>query len=197
MLELDKKLIEENKQSCSWFGSYGIITHLAEMVGAKSILEIGVAYGYHADFMCTILPSINYIGVDPYEAGYDLNDIFCLDVQKLFNEAIPQNAMNRLFNVVSSNLHKFEGRAKLIREKSWIAADQFADGSFDLVYIDGDHTYEGVKKDLNAWYPKIRVGGIICGDDIGWAGVKQAVDEFFTGMNHEYQIISKNGHSLK
>lgn len=159
MLELDKKLIEENKQSCSWFGSYGIITHLAEMVGAKSILEIGVAYGYHADFMCTILPSINYIGVDPYEAGYDLNDIFCLDVQKLFNEAIPQNAMNRLFNVVSSNLHKFEGRAKLIREKSWIAADQFADGSFDLIYIDGDHTYEGVKKDLNAWYPKIRVGG--------------------------------------
>lgn len=37
-------------------------------------------------------------------------------------------------------------------------------------------------------------GGIICGDDIGWAGVKQAVDEFFTGMNREYQIISKNGY---
>jgi len=101
--------------------------------------------------------------------------------------------MNRLFNVVSSNLLKFNGRAKLIREKSWAAADQFEDGLFGLVYIDGDHTYEGVKKDLNAWYPKVSKGGIICGDDIGWAGVKQAVDEFFIGMNRDYQIISKNG----
>jgi predicted O-methyltransferase YrrM len=193
MLEADKKLIEDNKRTCSWFGSYGIVPHLAEMVSAKSILEIGVAYGYHADFMCTVLPGINYVGVDPYEAGYDLNDIFCQDVQGLFGEPVPQNAMNRLFDVVSSNLLKFEGRAKLIREKSWDAADQFKDSSFGLVYIDGDHTYEGVKKDLNAWYPKVSKGGIICGDDIGWAGVKEAVDEFFIGMNREYQIISKNG----
>ncbi|OWS70099.1 class I SAM-dependent methyltransferase [Polynucleobacter campilacus] len=193
MLEADKKLIEDNKQTCSWFGSYGIVPHLAEMVDAKTILEIGVAYGYHADFMCTVLPGINYVGVDPYEAGYDPNDIFCQDVQRLFGEMVPQNAMNRLFNVVSSNLLKFEGRAKLIREKSWAAADQFKDGSFGLVYIDGDHTYEGIKKDLNAWYPKVSKGGVICGDDIGWVGVKQAVDEFFVGMNRDYQIISKDG----
>jgi len=101
--------------------------------------------------------------------------------------------MNRLFNLVSSNLLKFEERAKLIREKPWAASDQFEDGTFGLVYIDGGHTYEGVKKDLNAWYPKVSKDGIICGDDIGWAGVKQAVDEFFVGINREYQIISKNG----
>ncbi|MBU3591454.1 class I SAM-dependent methyltransferase [Polynucleobacter sp. 78F-HAINBA] len=81
----------------------------------------------------------------------------------------------------------------MIREKSWLAADQFQDESFDLVYIDGDHTYEGVVKDLAAWYPKVKKGGIICGDDIGWPGVKKAVDEFFIRLNKEYQIISKNG----
>jgi len=70
MLEADKRLIEDNKRTCSWFGSYGIVPHLAEMVDTKSILEIGVVYGYHADFMCTVLPRINYGGVDPYEAGY-------------------------------------------------------------------------------------------------------------------------------
>ena len=75
-LESDKNCIEVNKRTCSCFGPYGIIPHLVEMVDAKSILEISVAYGYHADFICTVLPGVNYVGVDPYEAGYDTNDIF-------------------------------------------------------------------------------------------------------------------------
>lgn len=193
MLNQDLIALEKNKQTCSWFGSYGIVPHLAEMVNAKKILEIGVAYGYHADFICTVLPEIQYIGVDPYEANYDLDDIFCQDVQKLFGEVEAQKAMDRLFSAVSSNLSKLSGRAELIREKSWIAATQFLDESFDLVYIDGDHTYEGVVKDLAGWYPKVKKGGVICGDDIGWPGVKKAVDEFFIGREKPYQIISKNG----
>lgn len=193
MIQQDKARLEENKKTCTWFGSYGIVPHLAELVGAKKILEIGVAYGYHADFLCTVLPSIQYVGVDPYQASYDENDIFCRDVQKLFGEVSAQAAMDRLFNTVSSNFVGLNGRAQLIREKSWVAASQFADASLDLVYIDGDHTYEGVCKDLAAWYPKVKKGGVICGDDIGWIGVKRAVDEFFLALGAEYQIITKNG----
>ena len=193
MLNQDQIALEENKKTCTWFGSYGIVPHLAQMVGAQNIVEIGVAYGYHADFICTNLPSINYVGIDPYLAGYDVEDIFCNDVQVLLQENEPQFAMDRLFTVVSSNLERFSGRARLIREKSWLGADLFEDGSLDIVYIDGDHTYEAVVKDLAAWYPKVKKGGIICGDDIGWPGVKKAVDEFFIHLNKEYQIISKNG----
>ena len=49
-------------------------------------------------------------------------------------------------------------------------------------------------KDLAAWFRKVKKGGIICGDDIGWPGVKKAVDEFFLGIGKDYQIISKNGY---
>ena len=193
MLDQDRIRLEENKKTCSWFGAYGIVPHLAQMVGAENILEIGVAYGYHADFLCTVLPNIQYVGVNPYLADYDPNDIFSKDVQQLFSEKNSQLAMDRLFNIVSSNLVKFGGRAKLLREKSWDVADQIEDKSLDLVYIDGDHTYEGVVKDLASWFPKVRQGGIICGDDIGWPEVKKAVDEFFIRLGKEYQIISKNG----
>lgn len=48
-------------------------------------------------------------------------------------------------------------------------------------------------KDLNAWVPKIKKGGIVCGDDIGWPGVKKAVDEFFSKKSKKYQLISKIG----
>ena len=193
MIDQDRVTLEENKKTCSWFGSYGIVPHLAQMVDAENILEIGVAYGYHADFLCTVLPNIQYVGVDPYLADYDPDDIFSKDVERLFGEKEPQQAMDRLFNIVRSNLQKFEGRAKLLREKSWDAAGQFEDNSLDLVYIDGDHTYQGVVKDLMFWFPKVRKGGMICGDDIGWPGVKRAVDEFFLRLGKDYQIISKDG----
>ena len=52
---------------------------------------------------------------------------------------------------------------------------------FDVVYIDAGHDYDSVKADIGAWLPKVRKGGIICGDDYisGWDGVIRAVDEAF------------------
>ena len=34
----------------------------------------------------------------------------------------------------------------------------------DAIYIDGDHTYDGVKKDITLWEKKIVSGGIMVGD---------------------------------
>jgi predicted O-methyltransferase YrrM len=64
------------------------------------------------------------------------------------------------------------------------AAASFSDESLDWVYIDGDHSYEAVKRDLEAYYRVVKPGGFIAGDDYGAAngwfgdGVTRAVDEF-------------------
>jgi len=87
-------------------------------------------------------------------------------------------------------------RSIMIRAQSPIAANMFPDGYFDFVYIDAGHDYENVMKDLTAWFPKVRKGGLICGDDfvdgiIEWNGkftsfdVKRAVTEFFSGTRSE------------
>lgn len=49
----------------------------------------------------------------------------------------------------------------------------------DLVFIDGEHTYEGCREDIKLWTPHVRPGGILCGHDYGgqFPGVKKAVDE--------------------
>ena len=54
------------------------------------------------------------------------------------------------------------------------------DKYFDFVYLDGDHSYEGVKKDLDSWYPKLKKFGVMCGDDYGnmHLPVIEAVSEF-------------------
>ena len=48
-----------------------------------------------------------------------------------------------------------------------------------------DDVYEGVKKDLIAWYPKVKKGGIFSGHDYGWTEhIRQAVDEVLGKGNY-------------
>lgn len=80
----------------------------------------------------------------------------------------------------------FGQRAQIIRGDSFEIAKQFPDKFLDVVYLDSNHTYEHVKKELEAWAPKVREGGAIAGHDFldaelpdGSFGVKRAVLEFF------------------
>lgn len=53
----------------------------------------------------------------------------------------------------------------------------------DMVFIDGEHTYESVKVDIQAWLPKTRK--ILCGHDYSkeWPGVVSAVNELMGPVN--------------
>lgn len=55
-------------------------------------------------------------------------------------------------------------------------AKHFEDGSVDFVFIDASHSKEAVMRDIKAWKPKIRSGGILAGHDIHSDGVKAAVE---------------------
>jgi predicted O-methyltransferase YrrM len=63
-------------------------------------------------------------------------------------------------------------------------------GGVDFLYVDAGHYYEEVLADLEAWWPKLEVGGLICGDDYdlpGWDGVKQAWDEFEKKYDQQFE----------
>ena len=53
----------------------------------------------------------------------------------------------------------------------------------DMVFIDGDHEYENVKRDLEFWKSKLAPNGLLCGHDINIEGVKKAVTEVI-GEHH-------------
>lgn len=76
------------------------------------------------------------------------------------------------------------GQVVVRRARSLEAAAGFTEESLDWVYIDADHSYEGVKGDLEAYFRVVKSGGFLAGDDYGhegsWFedGVRRAVDEF-------------------
>lgn len=63
---------------------------------------------------------------------------------------------------------------------SYQVASEIPDESLGLVYIDGDHTYMGVKTDIESYYPKLVKDGIMAFHDFGnpTYGVNRAVQEF-------------------
>ncbi|MDQ3859189.1 MAG: class I SAM-dependent methyltransferase [Actinomycetota bacterium] len=90
--------------------------------------------------------------------------------------------------IYASVLERFErerraGVVAVHRLPSAEAVRRFRDEELDFVYIDGNHRYEFVKADLEAYASKVRPGGFLAGDDYGVAGwwedgVTRAVDEF-------------------
>lgn len=65
-----------------------------------------------------------------------------------------------------------------------------ADKTFDFIYIDGDHRYEGVKFDIAQAQRLIRKGGTIAGHDydVGHPDVIKAVEEVFGLPNHDGRV---------
>ena len=68
-------------------------------------------------------------------------------------------------------------KAVIIKESTFTAHRHLDDASLDFVFIDADHSYKSVKKDINNWLPKVRAGGYICGHDINQEWVQRAVNE--------------------
>merc|ERR1712046_91775 len=75
-------------------------------------------------------------------------------------------------------LHTYRGHFTFMKQPSVEAAKLIQKDLLDLVYIDGDHSYEAVREDIKAWLPKIRRGGIISGHDYHIMAVARAVNEF-------------------
>ena len=84
---------------------------------------------------------------------------------------------------------------KALREPSVEGAKAFGLHSIDFLMLDGDHSYEAVCADIDAWLPKMKPGGYITGDDFLWPGVKKAVFEKFGGwvQHHIKRPLSDTG----
>lgn len=66
---------------------------------------------------------------------------------------------------------------RVVESDSAAAADLFEDESLDGIFIDAAHDYDSVVKDVAAWFPKVKPGGIFAGHDYPCDDVKRAVDE--------------------
>lgn len=100
--------------------------------------------------------------------------------QALVNEA-------PIFSQFALNMVNYDNLI-VMKMDSMNAVTLFPDNSIDMIFIDGGHDYDTVRKDILKWTPKARK--IICGHDYcnEWSDVKRAVNDSFDDFNLEDTI---------
>jgi len=145
--------------------NFGLVS-LANLFPEDAVMaEIGI---FEGESTSIFLPKVKKIYcVDPwcdvlsFETKQDIGGSWCF-------EDVYNSFMRRLGN----------NEKLVVLRMASVKAAEVVDEPLDVVYIDGDHRYEGVKSDILAWMPKIKEGGILSGHDYRQRdGVRQAVNE--------------------
>ena len=136
----------------------------------KTMVEIGSFVGESTVLFAQSFKKV--IAIDPFLADYDPLD--------------PTSYLFEFKNVYDTYLDRTSAYPNIqtLTMTSDAAADILNEQQFDFVYIDGLHTYEGVKTDIINYLPKVKDGGVIGGHDYTnqhehLVGVYKAVNEMF------------------
>jgi hypothetical protein len=100
-----------------------------------------------------------------------------------------------------TKLFEFENKIEIQRKSSNEVV--LPDASLNLIYIDGDHSYEGAQTDLRLAEKWVKYGGWICGHDICMNpektqnhydfGVARAVNEFCVNTGRRVWLLARDG----
>jgi FkbM family methyltransferase len=99
---------------------------------------------------------------------------------------IHRSSFNNLYEIFKKNTSPVSHVINDIKMLSHEASKLYSDGTLDFIYIDGAHDYDNVKLDIESWFPKLKIGGIIAGHSYTHPPVKTAVDEFFGIKNIKF-----------
>ncbi len=169
--------------------------HIEYMINLKKnmkcgvYVEIGVLYGGSIIEHMKDKQECVFIGIDPFTGYYgqsydphrkvDLTEHLNI-VKKNIDDNNPHNHSYHLLKGFSNDV--IEDFSKLSLK-------------IDYLFIDGDHSYQGVKDDFNNYLPFLNNEGIIVFDnynDISWKEVKTAVDEIIENYK-EIELVNKYG----
>ena len=128
-------------------GAY--LLYLIEKNNFKTMAEVGVKFGRTTFFLLDNSLDLVIYSIDT-------------DISMFYNNEVKE---------------KYKDRLIPIQGFSYDVANQLPDNSMDLIFIDADHSYNSVKKDILEYTPKLKDHGILAGHDIDYPGVNKAVNE--------------------
>lgn len=136
------------------------LEHLIQINKFTSMIEVGVRRGGTTFHLLDAFPTLVIYAIDT-------------DISQFYNESVKEKYGSRLVAIQGLSEH---------------VADQIPNSSVDLIFIDGNHTYEFVCRDIVKYSPKLKPTGLLTGHDIDYPGVNRAVKE----LVDKYQVGPNN-----
>jgi predicted O-methyltransferase YrrM len=165
-----RKITDYKHDYHSFMGAY------AKFINARNIVEIGVQNGDCATFLVDAV-TINggkYYGYDIWESigVYNSDNV---DVDDIRHKLIMEGYNSNFYKLTKINTHSEEFKDVLYNDTN---------GVIDFAFIDGDHSYEGVKRDFETIYPMLsEEGSIAFHDTYSHAGCRKFVLDLYEKYN--------------
>ncbi len=144
---------------------------IASIPEGSTIVELGVAFGQGLACMVNTAKKLNkklrIVGIDSFKGtpGEDFDKYygkdFCL-----------KNTVQQLSEVGVN-----PGDYELIQGDTADSSSMFDEVHY--VFLDADHSYDGVLRDIKSWWPKVAIFGYIGGHDFEFPTVSKAVKSVF------------------
>lgn len=156
--------------------------------------EVGVWKGETSAALLQSLPDCTLHLVDTW-AAWEVGSTYH-DAHKIMGDLTAEQ-WEEIYRTAVRNVKQIMfSRYQIHRKTSELASQEIKDEELDFVFLDANHTYEEILKDIELWTPKVRRRGLVMGHDyqgrndkIGIWGVSRAVHATFGEEN----VISKPG----
>lgn len=165
-------------ESLLFSGDIKALQRIAATSPGGVIVNVGAFKGASCAVMAQANPRVTVLAVDTFEGveqsetkGVELRDEFAANMR-----AFPNVCGLRCDSVTAARMVCTE---------------------IEAAFIDGDHSYEAALADMEAWWPKVRVGGILCGHDcVDSCGVPRALDEFCRARGLQATVMLGDCHGF-
>lgn len=164
----------------TWSGHLAFAHDLVATMRPSVLVELGTHYGQSYFGFCQSVEE-NHL------------DCRCCAVDTWLGDEHAGFYGESVYREVSDyNKAQYSRFSQLLRTTFDEASGQFADGSVDLLHIDGLHTFEAVKHDFEQWLPKVRAGGIVLIHDIDARHANFEVWRLWADLKKQYRTFEFN-----
>lgn len=158
----------------AWYGHIPFAHWVVSVCRPRLFVELGthngVSYAAFCDAMLANGIAGSAVAIDTWEgdlqAGFYGEDVY--DDFKAFHDG------------------RYAGFSRLIRATFDAALNDFADGSIDLLHIDGEHSYDSVRHDFETWLPKLSEHGVVLFHDTTVRRPGYGVWQFWAEVSARY-----------
>jgi hypothetical protein len=157
---------------------------LVDALRPRTIVELGVHNGFSYFVFCQAVRRLQLqarcFAIDSFEGDEHAG---------FYGEEV--------YEEVSRRNRRYDGFSRVIRSTFAEACDQFADGSIDILHIDGCHTLDAVRRDFETWLPKLSRRGVVLFHDTAERGNGFGVHLLWDELRTRYPHFEfMHGHGL-